>query len=70
MSVNGFRWTGGGFDRDSYEDASADVVGRVEQELQRAANHCDTHVARDCGTNVVLVRQVRERLGAYPTQPV
>jgi hypothetical protein len=57
-------------DRDSPADHQrADAEGRIEFELRRAANHCDTHIARDCGTKVVLVRQVRERLGAYPTRP-
>jgi hypothetical protein len=58
-------------DQDSpAEHLRANAEGRIEFELHRAANHCDTHVARDCGTNVALVKQVRERLGAYPTQPV
>jgi hypothetical protein len=48
----------------------ADAEGRVEFELRRDANHGDTRVARACGTNVALVRKVRERLGAYPTGPV
>jgi hypothetical protein len=57
-------------DGDSAVDhVRANAEGRIEFELRRAANHGDTRVARDCGTNVVLVRQVRERLGAYPTGP-
>ena len=48
----------------------ADAEGRVEFELRRAPDRCDTRVARACGTNVIVVRQVRERLGAYPTRPV
>jgi hypothetical protein len=48
----------------------ADVEGRVEFELRRTPDRCDTRVARACGTNVTVVRQVRERLGAYPTRPV
>ncbi len=57
------------------EDESADLVradaeGRVEFELNRIPDHCDTRIARACGTNVIVVRQVRERLGAYPTRPV
>jgi hypothetical protein len=48
----------------------ADAEGRVEFELARAPDRCDTRVARACGTNVTVVRGVRERLGAYPTQPV
>ncbi len=46
-----------------------DVVGLVELELNRAPDRCDTRIARACGTNVMVVRQVRERLGAYPTRP-
>lgn len=48
----------------------ADAVGRVEFELNRTPDRCDTRIARACGTNVIVVRQVRERLGAYPTRPV
>jgi hypothetical protein len=48
----------------------ADALGRIEFELGRDPDRCDTRVARACGTNVVLVKQVRERLGAYPTRPV
>jgi hypothetical protein len=48
----------------------ADAEGRIEFELDRDPDRCDTRVARACGTNVVLVRQVRERLGVYPTRPV
>ena len=48
----------------------ADAEGRVEFELQRTPDRCDTRIARACGTNVIVVRQVRERLGAYPTRPV
>lgn len=47
----------------------ADAEGLVELELTRAPDRCDTRVARACGTHVVVVRQVRERLGAYPTRP-
>ena len=47
----------------------ADAVGLVELELTRAPDRCDTRVARACGTNVMVVRQVRERLGLYPTRP-
>jgi hypothetical protein len=43
---------------------------RIEFELIRALDLCDTRIARACGTNVVLVRRVREQLGAYPTRPV
>jgi hypothetical protein len=42
----------------------------VEFELLRTPDRCDTRIARACGTNVIVVRQVRERLGAYPTRPV
>jgi hypothetical protein len=48
----------------------ADAEGRVEFELRRSPDRCDTRIARACVTNVVVVRQVRERLGAYPTRPV
>ena len=48
----------------------ADAEGRVEFELSRDQDRCDTRIARACGTNVIVVRQVRERLGAYPTRPV
>jgi hypothetical protein len=48
----------------------ADAEGRIEFELKRDPDRCDTRVARATGTNVLLVRQVRERLGAYPTRPV
>jgi len=44
--------------------------GRVEFELGRDPHRCDTRIARTCGTNIFVVRQVRERLGAYPTRPV
>jgi hypothetical protein len=48
----------------------ADAEGRIEFELTRMPDRCDTRIARACGTNVTMVRQVRERLGAYPTRPV
>ena len=48
----------------------ADAEGRIEFELDRDPDRCDTRVARACGTNVVMVRNVRERLGVYPTRPV
>jgi hypothetical protein len=48
----------------------ADAEGRVEFEIDRDPDRCDTRIARLCGTNVIVVRQVRERLGAYPTRPV
>jgi hypothetical protein len=48
----------------------ADAEGRIEFELGRMPDRCDTRIARVCGTNVIMVRQVRERLGAYPTRPV
>jgi ribosomal protein L37AE/L43A len=57
------------------EEESADLVradaeGRVEFELSRDPDRCDTRIARACATNVIVVRQVRERLGVYPTRPV
>jgi hypothetical protein len=48
----------------------ADAEGRIEFELKRLPDRCDTRIARACGTNVVSVKQVRERLQAYPTRPV
>jgi hypothetical protein len=48
----------------------ADADGRIEFELRRDPDRCDTRVARATGTNVLLVRRVRERLGVYPTRPV
>jgi hypothetical protein len=47
----------------------ADAEGRVEFELNRSPDKCNTRIARACGTNVIVVRQVRESLGAYPTRP-
>jgi hypothetical protein len=48
----------------------ATAEGRVEFELSRDPDRCDTRIARTCSTNVIVVRQVRERLGVYPTRPV
>jgi hypothetical protein len=48
----------------------ADAEGRIEFELRRLPDRCDTRIARACGTNVITVRKVRERLGTYPTRPV
>jgi hypothetical protein len=48
----------------------ADAEGRIEFELSRDPDRCDTRIARACRTNVIVVRQVRERVGAYPTRPV
>ena len=48
----------------------AKAEGRIEFELGRDPDRCDTRVARACGTNVITVRQVRDRLGAYGTRPV
>lgn len=47
-----------------------DVERRVEFELSRDPDRCDTRVARACSTNVILVRKVRQRLGVFPTRPV
>jgi len=47
----------------------ANAEGRVEFELERTPDRCDTRIARACGTNVIVVRGVRERLAAYPTRP-
>jgi hypothetical protein len=47
----------------------ADAVGRIEFEIRRAPDQGDTRVARACRTSVNVVRQVRERLGLYPTRP-
>jgi hypothetical protein len=58
-------------DEDSPADRlRADAEGRIEFELSRDPDRCDTRIARACGTNVIVVRQVRERVGAYPTRPV
>jgi hypothetical protein len=58
-------------DEDSLADHQrADLEGRIEFELSRDPDRCDTRIARACVTNIVVVRQVRERLGAYPTRPV
>ena len=58
-------------DVDSLADHQrANAEGRIEFELSRTPDLCDTRIARASGTNVVLVRRVRERLGAYPTRPV
>lgn len=48
----------------------ADAEGRIEFELSRTPDRSNTRIARACGTNVALVRGVRERLRAYPTRPV
>jgi hypothetical protein len=48
----------------------ARAEGRIEFELGRDPDRCDTRIARACGANVLVVRQVRERLGAYPIRPV
>ena len=48
----------------------ADAEGRIEFELNRMPDHCDTRIARACATNVVTVKKVRQRIGAYPTRPV
>jgi hypothetical protein len=52
------------------ERLRADAEGRIEFELARMPDRCDTRIARACGTPVLLVKQVRQRLGAYPTRPV
>jgi hypothetical protein len=46
-----------------------DAEWRIELELGRDPDRCDTRIARVCSTNVIVVRQVRERLGAFPTRP-
>jgi hypothetical protein len=52
------------------ERVRANAEGRIEFELTRDPDRCDTRVARASGANVIVVRQVRERLCAYPTRPV
>jgi hypothetical protein len=52
------------------EHQRADAEGRIEFELSRDPDRCDTRVARASGTNVIMVRRVRDRVGAYPTRPV
>ena len=46
-----------------------DAETRVESALLSTPDSCDTRIARMCGTNVFVVREVRDRLGAYPTRP-
>jgi hypothetical protein len=48
----------------------ADAEGRIEFELSRSPDRSDSRIARACGTNVAMVRGVRERLLAFPTRPV
>ena len=48
----------------------AHAEGRLEFELRRDPDRCDTRIARASSTNVVLTRRVRDRLGTYPTRPV
>jgi hypothetical protein len=48
----------------------ADAEGRIEFELVRSPDRCDSRIARACGTNITMVRGVRARLRAYPTRPV
>lgn len=58
-------------EEDSPDDRRrAHAQGRIEFELDRDPDRCDTRIARACHANVVVVRQVRERLGAYPIRPV
>jgi hypothetical protein len=56
--------------RSPAERVRANGEGRIEFELARDPDRCDTRVARASGTNVLMVRRVRERLGVDPTQPV
>jgi hypothetical protein len=56
-------------DGTSLNRVRAGAEGRVEFELSRDPDRCDTRIARACTTNVIVVRQVRERLGVYPTRP-
>jgi hypothetical protein len=48
----------------------ADAEGRIEFELSRSPVRADSRIARACGTNIIMVRGVRQRLRAYPTRPV
>jgi hypothetical protein len=58
-------------DEDSLADHQrANAEGRIEFELSRTPDLCDTRIARASGTNVILVKRVRDRLGSYPTRPV
>jgi hypothetical protein len=50
-------------------DTQADAEKRVALALGRTPDRCDTRIARACETNIFVVREVRERLGAYPTRP-
>jgi hypothetical protein len=74
--VNGSGWTGAWAadaaapgDQATLDPIGADAEGLVELELKRLPDRCDTRIARLCGTDVWVVREVRERLGAYPTRP-
>jgi hypothetical protein len=73
--MTGFDWSWGETNGVAYRDrpelmaGEVNDEGRVELELSHDPDRCDTRVARACGTNVVVVREVRERLGAYPTRP-
>jgi hypothetical protein len=51
------------------EERKANSVGRIEFEMKRDPDQGDTRIARSCRTSVTAVRQVRERLGVYPTRP-
>jgi hypothetical protein len=51
------------------EERKANSIGRIEFEMKRAPDQGDTRIARACRTSVASVRQVRERLGVYPTRP-
>jgi hypothetical protein len=51
------------------EERKANSVGRIEFEMTRDPDQGDTRIARSCRTSVTAVRQVRERLGVYPTRP-
>jgi hypothetical protein len=51
------------------EQRRANAEGRIEFEIRRAPDQGDTRVARACRTSIGVVRQVRERLGLYPTRP-
>ena len=45
------------------------VAARIETEVSRDPNRADTKIARAANASAAAVRQVRDRLGIYPTGP-
>ncbi len=54
--------------RDEFEDEQASAA-RIENEVSRDPNRADTKIARAANASAAAVRQVRDRLGMYPTGP-